>query len=114
MAIALHNTVNAARRGKKWDALLTAYTRSGGLHYFSKDTMDFWGSKLVGQPVTAPNDASGRTWFVTSEMTFDGDGRGYSVRVFDPSTGHIDTLDEFNGYTSAEDATAAMHSIAGI
>lgn len=47
-----------------------------GKFFFSRDTMRFWGSR-IGQTVY---EGPGGVYFTTSEKTFDGKGRVFSVR----------------------------------
>lgn len=117
MSITTYATTARARRVKAWDALIGAYESAApGApgYWFTTDTMKFWSTILVGKPVTTPGDTSGRTYFVSSERTFDFNGRGYTVRAFDPERGNIDTIGELNGYENAADAVAAMHAVAGV
>lgn len=116
MSITTYNTVARARRVKAWNDLIERYERAfpdAPGYWFSADTMKFWGTILVGKPVQTPGDTSGRTYFVSSERTYDFSGRGYTVRAFNPENGNIDTLSELNEYDTAAEAVEAMHAVAG-
>lgn len=58
-------------------------------HFFSKDTMRFFGSRLVDEVFPSSN---GLVFFVTSEKTYDGKGRDFSVRRFNLATKDIITV----------------------
>ena len=75
-------------------------------HYFSKDTMRFFKSKLIQD--VFPTD-SGRVYFVTSEQGPDG-VRAFSVRCYSIVQDDISTVGEFRGYESrAKALTAALN-----
>lgn len=65
---------------------------SKGKHFFSKDTMRFFKSRvseLVYQGM-------GGIYFVTSEAEPLGGERRYTVRQFDADSGSVETMGEFN------------------
>lgn len=66
-----------------------------GQHFFSPSTMRFFKCR-VGEKVYKGEKLY---YFVTSER-FDWDGpRMFTVRKFDPETGYVDTVGEFNQLT---------------
>ena len=66
-----------------------------GFHFFSGSAMRFFKSR-VGDTVF---QGGGGVFFVTSER-FDYDSpRLYTVREFDPDTGNVNTVGEFNELT---------------
>lgn len=79
-----------------------------GSHYFDKDTMRFFRSR-VGSKVYA--DGKGSAFFTTSEQFVSGQGvadkRRYSVRVYDAKTCSFDTVGKFQAYSSGAQANTA-------
>lgn len=75
-----------------------------GNFFFSKDTMRFFSSKVIGG-----TDDNG--YFITSEqfVPFDGPAhpRTFTIRHFDFETGEIRTVGEFQRYSTIEAARAA-------
>lgn len=78
---------------RDWDQLRENF-RARGSHYFDRDTMRFFASRLIGQPEQSEN---GRfAVFVTSEKRcFDDPTRTYNVRTYDVESGHVDTAGGF-------------------
>ncbi|RHU03312.1 MULTISPECIES: DUF7447 family protein [Erysipelotrichaceae] len=68
-----------------------------GLHYFDKDTMEYWGTKIETELMEG-------NLFVTSEDTFDSMERKYTVRHFDENTLKIRTVDDFQRFETLEQA----------
>ena len=59
--------------------------KDAGYYFFSKDTMRFFGTRIVS--ALYKNNT-----FITSDYTdFEKNNRAYSVRVFHPETGIVDT-----------------------
>ena len=76
-------------------------------HWFSKDTMSFFESRVL-DPLYY-----GR-YFVTSERGPYADAEHfYTVREALPN-GHIDTVGEFQAYSTAQEATQAIHELARV
>lgn len=77
--------------------------RVAGMHWFSPDTLRFFGTRMC-----AHGRIFGGRYFVTSEYVgFDRRGpRRYSVRVAGPD-GAIDTVGDFGAYASRNGAIAA-------
>lgn len=73
--------------------------KAAGKHFFDKDTMEFWGSKIESE--LFPNNC-----FVTSEDNFDRSKRLYTIRIFDRATGAIEEASEFQAYSTKEEAVA--------
>ncbi len=64
--------------------------REAGQHFFEKETMQFFDSRIESSPIRGHE----RSYFVTSEqfrgMGMCADGpRKYTVRVFDPRNGKV-------------------------
>lgn len=78
-----------------------------GSHYFDKDTMRFFNSKLL-DPIY-PDGGAGVTYFVTSERG-PGMARRYSVRVFKDCG--VKTVGEFQQYRTADAAKTAARRLA--
>lgn len=87
-----------------------------GQFYFSRDTMRFFASRVLGRVFV--NDADPGAWFVTSEKgPHDDSLRRYTVRYAD-ERGHIDTVGEFQAHDTPRAAyqaaqLAAHHAING-
>ena len=79
--------------------------RSNGYHFFDKDTMKYWGSRI--ETSVFKNGC-----FVTSEDNYDKTERLYTVRRFNGTS--INTIGEFQQYKtkdSARDAACAYKAI---
>ena len=74
--------------------------KAAGYHFFDKDTMEFFGSKVVC-PVFE------NCCFVTEEDDFLRTQKLYTVRQFDPLTGSIEIVGEFQEYETVEEAIKA-------
>jgi hypothetical protein len=81
---------------------LAAASERAGLHWFSPGTKKFFSSRIF------PTLYKGNRliWFVSSERTgFDIESpRAFSVRVFDTLDASVNTVGEFNSYSSLGDA----------
>lgn len=75
-----------------------------GQHFFDADTMRFFNSRVLGDLI------DGR-YFVTSERFDENHPRLYTLREAMPN-GHIETVGEFQGYTSARAAYTAARKLA--
>ena len=78
--------------------------KDAGYYFFSKDTMRFFGTRIVS--ALYKNNT-----FITSDYTdFERNNRAYSVRVFHPETGIVDTAkfpdgqSTFNKFSTIENA----------
>lgn len=76
-------------------------------HSFTPGAMAFFKSKLQGTVYPTVT----LIYFVSSEKGPD-DKRKYSVRSYDPSTGNIDTVGEFQAYNTAQSANLAAYRLA--
>lgn len=87
----------------KISELIKEYQPGEGRHFFDRDTMAFFASK-----VEQARKGKAGTFFVTSEKScFNGPARRYSVRqLVEP--GKIDTVGGFGAYDSLGDAVVAM------
>jgi hypothetical protein len=72
-------------------------------HWFSKDTMRFFKSRVSG-PVYCSKKAC---YFVSSE-SFNGTDRFYTVRKYNPKTKDINTVGEFNVLSKSEAFSQAL------
>ncbi|OGL47328.1 MAG: hypothetical protein A2W05_09810 [Candidatus Schekmanbacteria bacterium RBG_16_38_10] len=77
--------------------------RNKGHYFFSPDSMRFFRSR-VGDSVY---QGSGGIYFVTSEQFDWKSPRLYTVRSFNPETGGINTVGEFNEMTRYQAHSAA-------
>jgi hypothetical protein len=80
-----------------------AANKNKGQHFFSKDTLAFFGSKVYPELYTV----AGRQFFITSEDNFNRTKKGYTIREVMPD-GDIETLGEFLEYETKEQATFAI------
>lgn len=71
--------------------------QTAGSNWWDKGTMRMFGCRVSDQVYQGP----GGIYFVTSEKTFGGDKRAYSVRQYRPSSKSIDTVGDFNSLTRA-------------
>lgn len=83
------------------------YCKEVGNHFFDKETMKFWGSKVESDLL--PNGT-----FVISEYNFDRTKRLYTVRKYDSEAkllgDIIKTVGEFQEYETLADAmNVALH-----
>lgn len=78
--------------------------REGGHHFFDTATMGFFSSRIY--PKVFGND-----YFVTSEQ-FPTGLRRYSVRRMDWETGAIETVGQFQGFTSLSEAKREAQELA--
>ena len=78
--------------------------RAAGHHFFSPDTMRFFGSRILRGVI-------GGKYFITSEQREYDTPRRYTVRVCD-DRGHIDTVGDFHSYDTPAQARAAARKIA--
>lgn len=69
-----------------------------GGHWFSKDTMRFFSSRLPDYAYLKGDNA----YFITSEKDFSGSNRFYTIREFNRNTGEIETIGDFNNMTKTE------------
>lgn len=87
-------------------AMVKELNRKAGQHFFSKDTMRFFKSKV-------PEDHVGLTanrYFISSEKS-PWDKRKYSIREWKGKTKTIDTVGEFGAYSSKAQAERILKKI---
>lgn len=80
--------------------------KATGSHFFDRDTMSFFNSKLI-----SVYGGSKGVYFVTSEKPR-GERAAYTVRGFTVARG-VDTVGEFMGYAKGADAQRAARALAG-
>lgn len=85
--------------------------REKGCHFFDRDTMRFFCSRVHGPGYRF---GESRVLFVTSEQFVDdwngySEPRKYTVRIMDLDTGTVDEIGKFQEYASLLDARAALH-----
>lgn len=80
-----------------------AANKNKGQHFFSKNTLAFFGSKVYPELYTV----AGRQFFITSEDNFNCTERGYTIREV-MSDGDIETIGDFLQYATKEQATFAI------
>lgn len=74
-----------------------------GQHFFNKETLQFFGSRILPKIYNANN----RQFFITIEDNFDRSAKYYSIREVLPD-GDIETLGKFLQFESLEDAVFAL------
>lgn len=85
--------------------------KQAGQHFFDRDTMRFFRSRVCGEIASLPNGAA---LFVTSEQfEYRGDrhARKYTIRMARPD-GHIDQVGNFQWFGSRDSAVRMMRKIA--
>ncbi len=84
--------------------------KNAGQHWFSKGTMRFFNSRVSDKVYEGKNGV----FFVTSErMCYEPTHpRRYTMRIFDPENGTVDTHGEFQDYKTAHIAHEAAKYIA--
>ena len=86
---------------------LARINKEKGQYFFSPSSMKFFGSR-VSDDATMIN---GKAYFVSSEQYSDGSRkspRRYTVRVMDMESGSVDTVGEFQEYSTRSDAYARL------
>ena len=78
------------------------YENNGG-KFFTKDTMEFWGTKVE-------SGLYSNRCFITSDNDFSGEHRYYNVRQFSEDYTKTRTVSEFNKLTTKEQAVALVHN----
>jgi len=81
----------------------TIYKKTGN-HFFDRDTIEFWGSKIESELYK-------NRCFITSENNFDSTARFYTVRRFGEDFKNIDTIGEFQAYKTKEEAQTAIKTV---
>jgi hypothetical protein len=89
-------------------AAIKAVSKQAGKHFFDKETMKFWKSRVYDDLYHCPD---GRILFITSEQ-YGELPRLYKVREFNTETARISTLGEFQGYQSKAAAMCAAAKLA--
>lgn len=77
--------------------------RRNGNHWFSTETMRYFGTKIHGKLI------DGR-YFITSEFSFDKTQRLYTIRAAREDAS-IETIGEFQAYSTLKQARAALANI---
>lgn len=83
---------------------IKAANKAAGQFFFSADTVRGFESRVE-------SDVLWGRYFVTSEATFDGKGRAFTIRCAEDN-GHITTVGEFGKYGSIKDAKADVREVA--
>jgi hypothetical protein len=80
---------------------IKAANKANGGHWFERSTLRFFNSRILAKVYQGP----GGIYFVSSEQFVGSQGaapRKFTVRQFDPKTGDVDTVGEFNELTMSE------------
>ena len=78
------------------------HTDAGG-YFFSKGSMNFWGTKIMSRLYA-------NRCFITSEYDFSGEHRYFNVRQFSEDFKKIRTVSEFNKLTNKQQAINLAHN----
>jgi hypothetical protein len=90
------------------DYVRSQATRSGS-HFFSKNTMKFFQSKVATRKAFSNDDKT--FYFVTSENAgFGNSRRSYTIRAYDINTCKISTFGSFQEYDNLNEAKKAIMS----
>jgi hypothetical protein len=89
---------------------IRCHNKTVGHHWFDADTLRFFRGRVCDSTLA---QGPGGVYFVSSEQFSASSRRLYSVRRYDPATGHIDTVGEFQGYSSRAAAASAAQRLAG-
>lgn len=65
--------------------------------WFAKDAMKFFNSKIEVRP-------NSYNYFITSEQMDESQPRAYTVRLWNVDTQKVNTMDEFMGYATLQEA----------
>jgi len=78
-----------------------------GMHFFDRDTMRFFSSRIETK-----NFLIDGKYFITSEQRDMTQRRRYTVRKFNPETGSITTVGDFQQFGSAAEARKGAYKFA--
>ena len=88
--------------------------RRSGFFFFSQDTTRFFRSRYPDEAIIKGNDA----FFITSEKFVSSDGtsqpRKFTIRKANLSTGDVDTVGEFQQFSSKSQAEKSLNKILGV
>lgn len=92
---------------------IRAANKAAGFFFFEPDTVRFFRSRILPTVHSGP----GGVYFLTSEQFVSSRGvaspRRYTVRKFNPGSGDIDTVGEFNSMSKAHATKLAKRCAAG-
>jgi len=89
-------------------AQIAENNRAAGFHWFAKDTLRFFSSRVSSRLHYNWPAFPRLVWFVSSEA-YRNEPRRYTVRVHDVTTGGVDTVGQFQEF----DTDKAAHAAAG-
>jgi hypothetical protein len=84
--------------------VVKAKNYEAGQHWFSKDTMRFFNSKVPDEALKKGDNA----FFISQEDDFDRSGKVYTIRKANLKTGEVDTIGDFGVITSKSEAEKKM------
>lgn len=82
-----------SKSGKERMRLMLEDSRARGDYFFSKETMEFWGSAIESELLE-------NNTFVTSEDNFDKTKRLYTARHYNWDRHSVETIGEFQQFTT--------------
>jgi hypothetical protein len=86
-------------------------SKERGLHWFSPETVEFFGTKVYEDTFTP---GEGVTYFISSEISSphtEPTERRYTVRSIDWKTARVKTIGSYLGHATYEDALTLMRSL---
>ena len=89
--------------------LKSHYRRVTQGHWFDADTMRFFNSRISSDLFYSPK--KGLIYFISSEKYNYDSPRYYSVRSYEPKTGDIETIGEFQAYGTLGSAKTAAKKL---
>ena len=78
--------------------------RDNGKYFFEKGALKFFNSRIG-------NTLYGNKYFVTSEQYNENFPRLYTIRMFDVNTGSVDTVGEFQEFTTGQQAISHIKEL---
>lgn len=85
-------------------AQMVRAAESAGNQFFSKETLKFWGSKVLKASISPVPDGA---YFITSELDAMDEDRRYTIRRISDE-GKIETIGDFRYFASANEAKRTM------
>ena len=83
--------------------------KAAGLHWFDADTKRFFGSSWSGKAWLREYDGNYLFW--SSDDNFDRSAKQYSVRVFNPVDGSVDTVGEFGKFNTRQEVESEIRRL---
>lgn len=98
-------------QGRMGIDVIQRLNKNKGKFFFSLDTMRFFKSRTPQIAIYDTDHNPNKAYFVTSEQFDYNSPRLYTIRVCDMTTGEIDTVGEFQQYSTASKAYQTINKI---